>query len=95
MTTSDSSLPESKPRRVLMRSSRRSPEPAPPEPDFTKRGEAASPAKLTEDDVREIRRLYDNGRNPFATQQMLADKFGVSQCTVSSLLRGKTWSHGK
>lgn len=43
-------------------------------------------AKLREDDKRKIRDLYRAGM----TQYELAQMFGVSQPTVSSVIRGKT-----
>jgi len=46
-------------------------------------------AKLTDKEVKELRRLYRSGMR----QQALADSFGVSQATVSEAIRGKTWSH--
>ena len=46
-------------------------------------------AKLTEESVHEVRRMRAMG----ATQQAIADKFGVSQASISSVLLGKTWSH--
>lgn len=51
-------------------------------------GERNNKAKLTEADVREIRILRKTG----LSQQKIADRFGVSQPVISSLLRGKTWA---
>jgi hypothetical protein len=45
-------------------------------------------AKLTEETVREIRRLYASG----LSQQSLSDQFGIHQTNISKLLRGKSWS---
>lgn len=53
------------------------------------RGELNFNAKLTPETVREMRSLYAAGHN----QQALASRFGVCQATVSSMLRGETWSH--
>jgi hypothetical protein len=47
-------------------------------------------AKLTEDIVREIRLLYATGN---FTQKELALKFGVSQTTLSAIVRRETWKH--
>ncbi len=45
--------------------------------------------RLTEPDVVEIRRLQEEGWR----QQRLATKFGVSQMTISKLVRRETWKH--
>lgn len=50
-------------------------------------GERNNKAKLTEADVREIRDLRAIG----FTQQKIADRFGVSQANISSVLSGKIW----
>lgn len=46
-------------------------------------------AKLTEESVAELRRLYAEGG---WSQQALADKFGVSQQVVSTAIRRVTWA---
>ena len=53
------------------------------------KGERAHKAKLTAEQVIEIRRLRAEGW----TQQRLADKFGIAQANISVLLRGKSWAH--
>lgn len=53
------------------------------------KGERSSGAKLTEVQVREIRRLEAEG----LTQSALARQFGVSTGTVSNIIRRHTWSH--
>jgi len=53
-----------------------------------KKGEKVSNAKLTEDQVREIRRLGDT--EPY---QRIAARFGISKVTVGMILRRKTWTH--
>jgi len=53
------------------------------------KGERAPKAKLTAEQVLEIRRLRAEGW----TQQRLADKFGIAQANISALLRGKSWAH--
>lgn len=50
------------------------------------KGIAHPSAKLTEDDVRVIRTLP-------ATQRALAEKFGVSQATISLIRQRKHWGH--
>jgi hypothetical protein len=47
-------------------------------------------AKLTDDDVREIRRLYATGK---FSQQELARLFGVSQRMIGFIVRRKSWKH--
>lgn len=47
-------------------------------------------SKLTEDDVREIRRLYGS-----MSQEAISQKFGVSQAAISATLIGRTWKHVK
>ena len=46
-------------------------------------------AKLTEDDVREIRRLVANG----TPQNALAARYGVTPQSVYALVHRKTWRH--
>lgn len=53
------------------------------------RGETSGMSKLTDESVREIRRLRSIGH----TQQDIADRFGVSSVAVSCVLLGKTWKH--
>lgn len=47
-------------------------------------------AKLTEQQVTEIRRAYAAGDG---NQYELAEKYGVSQAAIGSVLRNKTWRH--
>lgn len=51
-------------------------------------GDKSSSAKLTWDQVREIRRRYAAGG---ATQQALADEYGITLGTICPLINGKTW----
>lgn len=53
-------------------------------------GERVANSKLTDNDVAEIRRLYENG---VYYQRQLADRFGVKQSTISGIIRGKHWIH--
>jgi hypothetical protein len=53
------------------------------------KGEAHGCAKLTADQVREIRRLRAEG----LTQQAIADRFGIGQPLVSRIVNGKCWAH--
>lgn len=56
----------------------------------TKYGEEASAAKLTEQDVIEIRNDYATG---YFTKSVLARIYGVGQATISCIVTGKTWTH--
>lgn len=60
-------------------------------PKPIKRGEENGAAKLQEVDIRSIRRLLVKG----ATQQSIADRFGVTQRTISDIKLGKKWGHVK
>ena len=67
--------------------------PAPPKglwngtrPD--RRGEANPHARLSEEDVREIRRLRGTGRGPTE----LGRKYGVSRSHIHHIVRGDAWS---
>lgn len=53
------------------------------------KGEKNPKAKLTEDAVREIRRLVGSGMTLAAAGRM----YGVRYQSISSLIRGDTWSH--
>ncbi len=53
------------------------------------RGEDRPQSKLTEDDVREIRRLRQGGM----AWRALAEKYGVYHTCIVSAATGKTWSH--
>ncbi len=53
------------------------------------RGERKGNAKLTEQDVREIRRLLADGE----TLRAIASSFGVSKGPITMISRGKSWRH--
>jgi hypothetical protein len=57
--------------------------------EHRRRGVRHHRAKVTEDDVREIRRRHGAGE----TQTALAAIFGLDQTTVSDLVRWKIWRH--
>jgi predicted XRE-type DNA-binding protein len=52
-------------------------------------GEAHGQSKLTADQVREIRRLSEEG----LTQRAIANRFGISRPHVSYIVNGKYWAH--
>ena len=45
--------------------------------------------KLSEEDVRQMRQLYKEGHSMSA----LAERFGVTDASISYAVRGKTWKH--
>lgn len=53
------------------------------------RGELNSAARLTDQDVSNIRDLLEQG----VYQRVIADRFGVSQSTISLIKLGKAWAH--
>ena len=58
-------------------------------PDIVVRGEAHGSSKLSDENVREIRKLRADGW----TQQRIADKFSVYQTLISKVLSGVTRAH--
>jgi hypothetical protein len=54
-----------------------------------RRGDQATPSKLTEQSVREIRQLRSGGM----TFTELGQRYGVDQSTVRSVVARKTWAH--
>jgi hypothetical protein len=56
-----------------------------------KLGSQHGKSKLTEEHVREMRRLHSQG----CSQTSIARRFGVTQANVSSIILGKTWAHLK
>lgn len=53
-------------------------------------GEGSPLAKLTEDEVREIRRLRAKRGHTYAG---LAEQFGVSVSTIAAICQGRVWKH--
>lgn len=53
------------------------------------KGENTPVSKLKNQNITEIRSMYENGKS----QQKIADIFGVTQGTISSILRKATWKH--
>lgn len=74
-----------------------------PEDYVSRRGEAHVFSKLTDDDVREIRRARgkSNGGRMWARRQapdvlplkVLAERFGITESAVSNIARRVTWRH--
>ena len=58
-------------------------------------GERHGCAKLTEDQVREIRRRYIKGTSRWSpgNRRELEREFGVSRSQISDIINGKKWSH--
>lgn len=54
------------------------------------RGVDCHSAKLTEAQVREIRRIYASGG---VSQKLLAADYGINQVTVGCIVRRETWKH--
>lgn len=59
-------------------------------PERARRGEGLPWAKLTSDDVRQIRHLFATEQTP---SKILSLKFGVHQGTIRSIIRKSTWKH--
>ncbi len=53
-------------------------------------GEKQWTAKVTEDEVREMRRRYERGN---VLQKQLADEYGVTYQLVHCIVKRKTWKH--
>lgn len=54
------------------------------------RGSGNGQAKLTEEAVREIRKLATGARGE---QRMLAERFGTSRSNISTIVSRKAWEH--
>jgi len=63
--------------------------PSPPASEFARPGEDNGRAKLTEDDVRLMRRLVADGMSG----KLAAEKFDVSCPLVSLICARKRWAH--
>jgi hypothetical protein len=58
----------------------------------TIRGELSTNSKVTESDVREIRRLFSLGN---ITKAKLSRDFGIAETTLSHIINNDTWKHVK
>ena len=56
------------------------------------RGENALNHKIKEEDVREIKRLWETGAY---TTTAIADKYPISRQSVADIVYGRTWKHVK
>lgn len=56
---------------------------------LTYRGEKVNTAKLTEEDVREIRKKSDSG---WSTARLMRD-YGVAKTTINRIISGRNWKH--
>lgn len=56
------------------------------------KGERHYRAKLTDDDVKKIRKLHRSGKY---MQKEIAEKMGVTEVDVSRIIRGRNWRHVK
>lgn len=56
------------------------------------KGERAVHAKLTEEQVLEIRRRYEPGKYGRGSH-VLAKEFGVSQASIHAIVTGESWKH--
>jgi len=59
-------------------------------PEKAARGAACGSAKLTDEDVRVIRAMWDSGQH---SQAELAHRFGVDKSTICNICHLKTWKH--
>jgi hypothetical protein len=59
-------------------------------PEKFVRGSGVNGSKLTEDQVREIRRLYETGQFTFSA---LGRMYGISHRSASKLVYKQTWAH--
>ncbi len=59
-------------------------------PDRRAKGERQHSAKLTADQVREIRRAYGNQE---MSQRVLARAYGVTKSSIQAIVRGEHWRH--
>jgi HNH endonuclease len=58
------------------------------DPSLIRRGENSATAKLTWDEVHEIRRIYAAG---LSTETALGRRYGVKVTTISAIVRKQTW----
>ena len=57
------------------------------------RGERNAKAKLTEQQVREIKQEMPHGRVAYGKVDKMAAKYGISRYTIYDIWSGKSWSH--
>lgn len=54
------------------------------------KGEQHPEAKLTDENVKEIRKAYREGN---ITQKELGKRYGVTQASICRILNGHSWTH--
>jgi hypothetical protein len=61
--------------------------------DMRRKGRNPQPLKLTEHDVLEIRRRYENRKVVKVTMQQLANDYGMSKGYISKIIHVQKWRH--
>jgi hypothetical protein len=61
--------------------------------DMRRKGRNPHPLKLSEKDVLEIRRRYENRKMFKITMQQLADEYGVYKGYISKIIHHQKWRH--
>ena len=59
------------------------------------RGELSGMAKLTYQQVKEIRKKYSTGNKKKYSTRKLAKEYNVGKSTILYIVQGKTWKDGK
>jgi hypothetical protein len=59
-------------------------------PEAVRKGKDHGMAKITDDDVKTIRRIY---ASRVGSQREISEQFGINQRSVSNIILRKTWSH--
>jgi len=60
---------------------------------LVRRGEALPWAKLTEQDVREIRATWGGARKKYGVRKALAEKYAVDKTLIWQVVTNRIWSH--
>ncbi len=62
-------------------------------PERTVRGARCHTAKLTSQQVHDVRRRFRPGRGHPDNMARLADEYGVSRSSIYAIVHGKSWGH--